>query len=442
MKRIALALSLAACASPAASPGVVPAALSHSIHRAQGSIPIAHVIVIVQENRTVDNLFQFFPGADVASSGPVEGSGSIPLKAVSLKVDYDIKHTHAAWQNAYDGGAMDGFNREGCIKNCPVDGAYRYVPQKQVQPYYTIGEEYGFANYMFEGNQGPSLPAHQYLVSGASSIATGSPWSVEDNPAGGNGGCDSPANTTEKTIDVAYGQQGTPVFPCFNRTSIFTLLDAAGISWKYYQATTGAGLFNAVDALQPYCPYTPCSSNPEYAANVVTPPAQVLTDIAGGNLASVVFVTPTAQSSDHPGDNDGSGPSWVASIVNAVGESQYWNSTAIFITWDDWGGWYDHVQPTIYNSYENGFRVPLLVVSPYAKTAYVSPVHHEPGSILHFIEEVYGLPSLGTTDARADDLSDFFQFGQKMRSFKRITAPHGASYFLHLPARALSELDD
>ena len=86
------------------------------------------------------------------------------------------------------------------------------------------------------------------------------------------------------------------------------------------------------------------------------------------------------------------GPSWVASIVNAIGQSQYWDNTVILITWDDWGGWYDHVAPNIYNSYEYGFRVPLIVVSPFARQGYVSHVTHDFGSILHFIEEVYNLP--------------------------------------------------
>ena len=120
---------------------------------------------------------------------------------------------------------------------------------------------------------------------------------------------------------------------------------------------------------------------------------------------------------------NGSGPDWVASVVNAIGESPYWNSTAIFIVWDDWGGWYDHVQPQQFdNYYELGFRVPLVVVSPYAKRGYVSKVQHEFGSILAFSEETFGIPkgSLGTTDVRADDLSDCFDFTQRPRTFTPI----------------------
>jgi phospholipase C len=133
------------------------------------------------------------------------------------------------------------------------------------------------------------------------------------------------------------------------------------------------------------------------------------------------------------GQTDGTGPDWIASIVNAIGESSYWSSTAIFITWDDWGGWYDHVSPTIYNSYELGMRVPLIVVSPYAKAHYVSHVPYEFGSILKFAENVFGLPSLGTTDVRANDLSDCFEFSRAPRRFHHIHAQHSAQYFLRQP---------
>src|SRR5206468_5162446 len=140
---------------------------------------------------------------------------------------------------------------------------------------------------------------------------------------------------------------------------------------------------------------------------------------------------PTAAASDHASSNDGSGPSWVASIVNAVGNSQFWSSTAIIITWDDWGGWYDHVAPKITNSYEYGFRVPLIVVSPFAKPAYVSHVTHDFGSILKFIEETFNLPSLGYADARADDLSDCFNLSQRPLTFQTSSAVYDANYFLN-----------
>jgi len=125
--------------------------------------------------------------------------------------------------------------------------------------------------------------------------------------------------------------------------------------------------------------------------------------------------------------------------VNAIGNSSYWANTAIVITWDDWGGWYDHVPPpklvtdgTSWGSgYVYGFRVPLIVVSPYARAGYISHANHDFGSILNLIEKTFSLPSLGYADAYADDLSDCFNFSQTPISFKTITAPMNAAHFLN-----------
>jgi phospholipase C len=151
----------------------------------------------------------------------------------------------------------------------------------------------------------------------------------------------------------------------------------------------------------------------------------------------VTWVMPEGHTSDHAIQNDGSGPSWVASVVNAVGNSQYWENTAIIITWDDWGGWYDHVAPTVVDDgvswgsgYIYGFRVPLMVVSPYAKARYISHETHDFGSILKFIEETFNLPSLNYADARADDLSDCFVTTQSPLTFHSIAAPLGAQHFI------------
>ena len=171
---------------------------------------------------------------------------------------------------------------------------------------------------------------------------------------------------------------------------------------------------------------------------MIIPQTQVLTDIANGQLAQVSWVIPDGAHSDHAAVNDGSGPSWVASIVNAIGNSPYWANTAIIITWDDWGGWYDHVAPTVINDgvswgsgYVYGFRVPLIVVSPYAKAAYISHTTHDFGSILKFIETTFNLPSLGYADAPADDLSDCFNLTQTPITFQTIPAPLDAAHFIN-----------
>jgi phospholipase C len=211
------------------------------------------------------------------------------------------------------------------------------------------------------------------------------------------------------------------------------LLDAKNISWRYYQAgaAPSPGLW-ALDGIRHIV------DGPD-VADISAPSSNILSDIASGSLASVSWVTPTGDESDHPGGG-GLGPSWVASIVNAAGAGPYWNSTAIIVTWDDWGGWYDHVQPPTRNANELGFRVPLLVVSPYAKSGYVSHVQYEYGSILKFVEETFGVGSLGYTDALANDLADCFDFAQKPRAFKQIQSRYSRSFFLQ--HRAASQSPD
>ncbi|HYL28197.1 MAG TPA: alkaline phosphatase family protein [Candidatus Nitrosotalea sp.] len=430
-------IALAACAGIAPGPPAQPAGHAAGRHATAGS-PISHIVVIIQENRTVDDLFNALPGANTQSWGYNKLGQVVSLQPEPLSAPYGLSHEHKYFLTEYDGGKMDGFSIEAfkCFarqkRKCPPRdlAAYAYVPQYDVQPYYTLAETYTFADETFESGEGPSFPAHQYLVSGTSAISNGSTRLASENPEdqqdiGAQGGCDSIPSTTVQTIDPR-GKEGSAVFPCFQRNSIMDLMNAAYVSWHYYQAFGGAGEWHAPDAVEQIW------SSPSYA-NVIWPSSQVLTDIYNGKLASVNFVTPTAQSSDHPGANDGSGPSWVASVVNAIGQSSYWSSTAIVVVWDDWGGFYDHVTPTVRNSYELGMRVPMIVISPYAKAGYVSHVPYEFGSILKFIEESFALPSLGTTDAGANDLSDCFNFAAKARPFKRIAAKYSASYFLRQP---------
>jgi phospholipase C len=163
-----------------------------------------------------------------------------------------------------------------------------------------------------------------------------------------------------------------------------------------------------------------------------------LKDAANGNLASVNWVSPSHADSDHPDYHSDLGPSWVASVVNAVGESSYWNSTAIIIVWDDWGGWYDNSKPPQLDYRGLGFRVPCLIISPYAKDGYVDHTQYEFGSILKFIEEIYGTetigsPSKGYTDTRATSLDAAFDFNQKPRAFTAIPSKYPASQFLREP---------
>jgi phospholipase C len=247
-------------------------------------------------------------------------------------------------------------------------------------------------------------------------------------------GCAAQPLQTVQLINP-QGQENQKIYPCFEHATLPDLLDAQGISWRYYTPTL-LGLETGPNSIRHL------RFGPDWNEDVVPDPTQVLSDIAQNRLAAVSWVIPARLASDHAGGSDGTGPAWVASIVNALGNSAYWSSTAIFITWDDWGGWYDHVAPKIYDQYTYGFRVPLIVVSPYANPAYISHVTHDFGSILKFTEEVFGLPSLGYADSRADDFSDCFNFGNHPLAFHPIPAKYDRNYFLNDKRKPMDPDDD
>jgi phospholipase C len=409
---------------------------------------IQHVVVIFQENRTPDNLFQDpvliqQRGADIQNYGLNSLGQKIVLTPTTLQTGYDLSHAHKAFVDMYDGGKMDGAdkipvtcNLDGPLTcSAPPNPSFQYVDPSGIAPYFQLAETYTFGDRMFQTNQGPSFPAHQYIISGTSAPSAGSNLFVAENPHGGHdAGCIAPPTESVAVIDPG-GAESREMYPCFDHRTLTDELNAKTISWRYYSPSAGT-IWNAPNAIQHMCvpnappPNGTACTGSDWNNNVVLQYTQVLNDIQNGQLATVSWVIPDGKSSDHAESNDGSGPSWVASVVNSIGNSQYWDHTAIFILWDDWGGWYDHVAPPIKNSYEFGFRVPLIVVSPYAKAAYVSHVTHDFGSILKYIEQNFGLGSLGYADVNADDFSDCFDYNQAPLSFHTITAPLDASHFL------------
>ena len=290
--------------------------------------------------------------------------------------------------------------------------------------------------------RGQAFPAHQFIISGTSApTAASNLFAAENMTNPGTAGCAPHARQLVALIDPT-GNESSSMYPCFEHPTLTDLLDAANITWRYYAPSAGS-IWTAPNAIQHMCGpnatlpnATQCvgsdwtGPSPKVVLNQTQSNAQILSDIANGQLAQVSWVIPDGADSDHASINDGCGPSWVTSIVNAIGNSQYWSNTAIVITWDDWGGWYDHVAPTVVNNgtswgsgYVYGFRVPMIVISPYAKQAYISHVTHDFGSILKFIESIFSLPSLGYADALADNLSDFFNLSQTPTKFQTIPAP-------------------
>ena len=434
------------------------------------SSKIQHVVIIFQENRTPDNLFQdpvlIKNGADIQNYGINSLHQTIPLSPIDLGTvgsspqNYDLSHAHSAFEQMCDLNsssgvcAMDGADKiaiacqKGAVGCPPPNPQFMYVNPADVQAYFQMAEQYTFANRMFQTNQGPSFPAHQFIISGTSAPSSGSNLFAAENPNTNgppNAGCDAPVGSTVALIDPAGSEtSNAPVYPCFEHQTLTDLLEAKSLTWRYYTPGTAPysspAIWTGPEAIQHICgPQGGVCKGSDWTNNVVIDQKQILTDITNNQLRDVSWVIPSGQASDHAGTTDGTGPSWVASVVNAIGNSSYWADTAIFITWDDWGGWYDHVAPpqVLVNctqwgcGYVYGFRVPLIVISPYVRASFISKQPHDFGSILKFVETTFSLPSLGYADVPADDFSDCFDFNQTPLTFKTIQAPFNAQYFLN-----------
>ena len=498
---------------------------------------ITHVVVIFQENRTPDNLFQSLPshcqipqGAtglqacsptvtsscyDISPCGLSNQSGSVvavPLETVPFTNSTDPSHAHLAFEQMCDPDPANNLN-------CRNDGAwqikqtagvakptsYGYVNNIKVtnydgshglllDPYTTYATQYGWANFMFQTNQGPSYPAHQFIFSGTSARSAAddeaSTFISENFGNVKNVGCLAAANLATSTVSpllpgdtlctggTAYDNNSVQECPiknaltkknpvgsfCYTKPNMAALLDSNSITWKYYAPSAGS-IWTAPNSIQNIC--VPQFSNPpkntqlectggEWNANVDLNlmGADVLNDITNCNLSSVSWIIPDGPWSDHPSKTNKYGPSWVAAIINAIGQNPvcpagtaaagqtFWNNTAIILTWDDWGGWSDNQVPpqqsalpctstNCQGDYQFGFRVPLVVVSAYTPQGYIDNGTYDFGSVLRTIEGIYGIDqgALGFADARSTtDLSNFFT--GSFRSYNFVPAVEPASYFL------------
>jgi phospholipase C len=402
---------------------------------------IKHVIVIVQENRSFENFFAGYPGADAPTYGYAINHNH---KKIEVTLHQDIFQTNPNlghnWSDAvkgWDNGKMDDF-WIGPGKNY---AAYAYIEHSQILPYWQMAQQYVLADAMFPTEFGGSYTAHLNLVAGNDEITTNQTAEV-NYPTNSPDDCDSPPGTTSSLVTASPYRQvgrGNGPFPCFTQfNSMANDLDTGGISWKYYvNRKLNAGIWSPYEAIS-YVRY-----GSDWNTDIIAPETLVLKDPKKNQLADVSWVTPSHEDSDHPGAHSDRGPSWVSSVVNAIGQSSYWNSSAIIVVWDDWGGWYDDAAPNQLDFRGLGQRVPCLIISPYAKSGtsskgYVDHTQYEFGSILAFIEQAFNLPNIGPasegyTDARATSISDAFDFYQSPRKFQPFKSKYPASLFLHEP---------
>jgi phospholipase C len=396
-----------------------------------------HIILVIQENRTPDNLFggnpTFEPGVDIQRAADGQ--------PWCLGACFNPGHGNTDWknQNRSGGPACHPDHSGSCssttcnglqvgtqiqLPSCTPDSYVSATYDSSiVAPYFDIAQKYGFANYFYQTNQGPSQPAHDFLFGGTSAptglngvqyynyFAASNPNGATQYPTG----CDYPNGQTVPVVDPT-GTIATNLAPCFDHSTLSDLLESANLSWKYYTNDFN-DIWTAPNGIQHIClgggaPPASCTFS-DFVNHVVNHPSLILTDISPVtttgkkittcSLANVSWVIPNGTWSDHPGLASGQdsttiegGPNWVASIINTLGNSAcldtingaqvpYWQDTAIFVVWDDWGGFYDHIQPFEVQSsqtvcptapwgcgYTYGFRVPLLVVSAFTPTGYVS----------------------------------------------------------------------
>ena len=420
------------------------AAMDTGIHK------IKHVIVIMQENRSFDHYFGTFPGADgipMKNGAPTLCvPNSITKACVQPYLDHKDRnggapHSAAAAAKAIDGGKMDGFIavaigakgvqcKNPTDPNCGEDGGIgpnrvmAYHVQSDIPNYWTYAQDFVLQDHMFEPVASWSLASHLYMVSA---------WSAKCSDSNNPMSCQSDRARKRPRQD-----NDTP----YVWTDITWLLNRNHVSWAYY--LDGGPIHGARNGKMPGDRHRVNRGVPKIW-NVLPQFTDVHEDkqlenvqnldaffsaLKAGTLPSVSWIAPSSYDSEHPPSLVSVGQSYVTHIINQVMESQEWDSTAIFLAWDDWGGFYDHVRPPVVDPLGYGIRVPGLVISPYAKRGYIDHQKLSFDAYLKFIEDDFlgGARIDPKTDGRPDprpdvrenapvlgDLSQDFDFSQKPR---------------------------
>ncbi|HEV2166408.1 MAG TPA: alkaline phosphatase family protein, partial [Thermoplasmata archaeon] len=320
--------------------------------------------MVLQENHTFDNYFGAYSrgdgtlGKSIRLPSVAGGPANVAPSHSSTLTPLDLNHNWNSAHADYHGGAMDGF-----VYSEGNPSTMAYFDRSDIPHYWAAADHYVLCDRYFTSAMTESAPNHLYLVAGTSG-------GLKDDHV--------PA---------------TLPFP-----SIFESLDGASISWKVYGFTSWYERFA-------YVQRTPS------AASRFAPANRFATDLASGGLPEVTWIVGAPGGDEHPPSNVQTGQDSVArDIVNAVGGSPYWPDAAVFVTWDDFGGFYDHVAPPSVDEFGYGFRVPCLIVSPYARPGFIDHVVNDHTSILRFIEKRYALPPLATRDASANDFAEAFDF--------------------------------
>ena len=415
----------AAPATPAVSPLIL---------QARGKIK--HVVFVMLENRSFDSVFGRFPGADGAISAPLPGKGTVPLLHGPLYSWHDVDHDYPNAIASIDGGKMDGF---AATPGADLNGdrmAFWQFGQSDIPNLWSYASHFTLGDHMFSSVPAATFPNHLYSVAAqAQGIVT--------NPQGARGGwgCDSTPGTYNLRVDGA-GKLARTAGACFSFPTFADALQRAHIPWTYYAApiTDTGYLFSTLDA------FGSIRNTKLWTTNVLDQTG-FAKDARAGYLGAFSWLTPTYLASTHPPFSICGGESWFVDNMNALMAGPEWASTAVFLVWDDYGGFYDHLAPPRADTYGTlGPRVPFLIVSPYAKRGYISHTTYDFSSILKTAEEIEALPPLATRDRAAHDTLDSFDFAQRSTPpllLKSRTCPSGiskADYARYVPAAVAQTL--
>jgi len=382
-----------------------------------GMEKIKHVIWIIQENRSFDNYFGTYPGADGIPAGtclPKLPGSKACVKPFHLPpgAPYcDMKHSWEAAHAAYDNGRMDGFV---WAEGSPYTAGY--LDGHDIPNYWAYARHFTLCDRFFSSLMGPSFPNHVYTVAAQDGGITNNVVTVAD---------------LKKDLDDPDG---------FSFASMVTLFTKTHLSWKYYVETRpvppGLKDRNYVrypdpkhfSLWNPLLGFKAIRDNPSRMAHLVDL-KEYFRDLQSGTLPQVSWIVPDLQDSEHIPATPEQGMWYVTKLINALMESQYWKDSAIFLTWDDYGGFYDHVEPPQVDAFGYGPRVPTIVISPYAKPNYISHYVYDFTSTLKFMELRWGLGHLTARDDRANDMLDCFDFDQSPNP--KLTIPIPADYVSH-----------
>jgi len=372
--------------------------------------PIKRVIYVMLENRSFNNLFGGYPGVTASSTGVKLGE-EVPLRRCPEYLPGDLPHDLAAHLNSENKGAQDGFG--GGTWGDPW--AYTMFDLRSQLPNYRHwANEYAISDHFFASAAGPSYPNHFYFVAGQSGGAIDNPENIKSR-RGPNGetykswGCDAIGDDVFVFVKDDLGNL-TKHDTCFTFKTVGEQASEIGVDWAYYAARWGQpGYFwNAYNGI------SDVFHDEAYWRAHVRPVDRIVRDIEAGRLPPVSWVTPRFQLSDHPPYSSSHAHNWVSDIVEAVMRSDAWEHTTVFVTWDEWGGFYDPVPPPVVDPIGLGFRVPLLTISPYvASRGLIDDEVGEFSTPLRFIADNWGLPHLTDRIANTHNMEHLFDFSRK-----------------------------